>query len=171
MATADSTRILTINAGFLEPEGGTYDMSRAERQTLAVQVDRIGQSDTRMRITDGDAVTLLDRTIELDTHESGGACVSPMACAGNRLRSRRTPSGIASCTEGRALHAPHFLTAAVLRDLQELVPLDPVLLQRVPPLCTRFRLALLLLLFSLSNVSSYRIFLYDLLVCYPLKFL
>lgn len=124
MATADSTRILTINAGSSSLKAALYDMSRAERQTLAVQVDRIGQSDTRMRITDGDAVTLLDRTIELDTHE---AAVRAFLQWLRRQQAEVAPNAIGHriVHGGRALRAPHFLTAAVLRDLQELVPLDP----------------------------------------------
>ena len=51
MSTADFTRILTINAGSSSLKAALYDMSRAERQTLPVQVDRIGQSSRYIRAT------------------------------------------------------------------------------------------------------------------------
>src|SRR4030095_4665974 len=124
MSTADRTRILTINAASSSLKAALYDMNRAERQTLAVQVDRIGQSGSRMRIMDGDAVTLLDRTAELYTHE---AAVRAFLEWVQHAQPEIAPNavGYRIVRGGRAHRAPHFLTAAVLRDLQELVPLDP----------------------------------------------
>jgi acetate kinase len=124
MVTGGRLRILTINAGSSSLKAALYDMDRTERLTLAGQVERIGQSGSHMRIVDGDAVTLLDRTAELETHEAAAraflewlqhqqAEVAPNA-VGHRL------------VHGGPTHrAPHVLTADVLADLQELVPLDP----------------------------------------------
>jgi acetate kinase len=124
MAPADRARILTINAGSSSLKAALYDMDRVERLMLACQVERIGQSGSQMRIVDGDGVTLLDRTTDLDDHETAvraflewlqhhGPEVAPNA-VGHRI-----------VHGGRAHRAPHVLTTDVLADLQELVPIDP----------------------------------------------
>jgi acetate kinase len=124
MANADRTRILTINAGSSSLKAALYDVDRVERLVLAVQVERIGQSGSQMRIVNGDAVTLLDRAADLDTHEVAArafldwlqhqqAEVAPNA-VGHRL-----------VHGGPTYRAPHVLTADVSADLQELVALDP----------------------------------------------
>ncbi len=123
MVAGGRLRILTINAGSSSLKAALYDMDRTERLTLAGQVERIGQAGSQIRIVDGDGVTLLDRTVDLDTHESAAhafldwlhhqAEVAPDA-VGHRL-----------VHGGRAHRAPHVLTSDVLADLRELVPLDP----------------------------------------------
>jgi acetate kinase len=123
MVAGGRLRILTINAGSSSLKAALYDMDRTERLTLAGQVERIGQAASQIRIVDGDGVTLLDRTVNFDTHESAArafldwlhhqAEVAPDA-VGHRL-----------VHGGRAHRAPHVLTAHVLADLRELVPLDP----------------------------------------------
>jgi acetate kinase len=124
MVTGRRLRILTINAGSSSLKAALYDMDRTERLTLAGQVERIGQSGSHMRIVDGDAVTLLDRTADLETHEAAAGAflewlqhhqaeVAPNA-VGHRL-----------VHGGPTYRAPHVLTADVLADLQELVPIDP----------------------------------------------
>jgi acetate kinase len=123
MVAGGRLRILTINAGSSSLKAALYDMDRTERLTLAGQVERIGQAGSQIRIVDGDGVTLLDRTVDLDTHESAARAfldwlhhqteVAPDA-VGHRL-----------VHGGRAHRAPHVLTADVLADLRELVPLDP----------------------------------------------
>jgi acetate kinase len=123
MVAGGRLRILTINAGSSSLKAALYDMDRTERLTLAGQVERIGQAGSQIRIVDGDGVTLLDRTVNFDTHESAArafldwlhhqAEVAPDA-VGHRL-----------VHGGRAHRAPHVLTAHVLADLRELVPLDP----------------------------------------------
>src|ERR1051326_1830696 len=70
MVAGGRLRILTINAGSSSLKAALYDMDRTERLTLAGQVERIGQAGSQIRIVDGDGVTLLDRTVDLDTHES-----------------------------------------------------------------------------------------------------
>lgn len=124
MPTGDRTRILTINAGSSSLKAAFYDMDRAEQLILAVQVERIGQSGSRMRIIDDGGVSLLDRTFDLDTHDAAARAflgwvhheqpeIAPNA-VGHRI-----------VHGGRAHRAPHLLTADVQADLQRLVPLDP----------------------------------------------
>ena len=123
MVAGGRLRILTINAGSSSLKAALYDMDRTERLTLAGQVERIGQAGSQIRIVDGDGVTLLDRTVDLDTHESAAhafldwlhhqAEVAPDA-VGHRL-----------VHGGRAHRAPHVLTSDVLADLRELGALDP----------------------------------------------
>ena len=132
MANADRTRILTINAGSSSLKAAVYDMDRTERLMFAVQVERIGQSGSHMRIVDGDAVTLLDRTADLDDHETAaraflewlqhhGRDVAPHA-VGHRI-----------VHGGRAHRAPHVLTADVLTDLQSWCPSIPIICRRRSP--------------------------------------
>jgi acetate kinase len=124
MAPADRARILTINAGSSSLKAALYAMGRVERSMLSVQVERIGQSGSQMRIVDGDGVTLLDRTADLHNHETAvrafldwwqhhGPEVAPNA-VGHRI-----------VHGGRAHRAPHVLTADLLADLRKLVPIDP----------------------------------------------
>ena len=124
MANADRMRILTINAGSSSLKAAIYDIDRTERLMFAVQVERIGRSGGQMRIIDGDRVTLLDRTADLDDHETAvraflewlrhhGPDVVPHA-VGHRI-----------VHGGRAHRAPHVVTAGVLTNLQQLVLVDP----------------------------------------------
>jgi acetate kinase len=124
MANADRTRILTINAGSSSLKAALYDVDRAERLMLAVQIERIGQSGSRIGIVDGDGVTLIDQTIDLDDH------VAAVRALLEWLRHQRpevAPNAVGHriVHGGRAHRAPHVVTAGVLTDLQELVLLDP----------------------------------------------
>jgi acetate kinase len=124
MASADRARILTINAGSSSLKAALYDMDSVERLILAVEVERIGQSGSQMRIIDGDRVTLLDRTADLDDHETAvrtflewlqhhGPDLVPHA-VGHRI-----------VHGGPAHRTPRVLTADVLTDLHKLVAIDP----------------------------------------------
>jgi acetate kinase len=124
MVSHGGLRILTMNAGSSSLKAALYEMDRTERLMLAVQVERIGQSGSQVRIVDGDGATLLDRTADLDSHEAAArafldwlqdqqAEVAPNAI-GHRL-----------VHGGRAHRAPQRLAADVLADLQQLVPIDP----------------------------------------------
>jgi len=123
MAPADHARILTINAGSSSLKAALYDMDRAERLTLACQVERIGQSGSQMRIVDGDAVTLLDRTADLDTQATAARVF--LEWLHHRSEVAPTAVGHRIVHGGRAHRAPHVLTRGILADLQELMPVDP----------------------------------------------
>ena len=124
MANADRTRILTINAGSSSLKAAVYDMDRTERLMFAVQVERIGQSGSHMRIVDGDADTLLDRTVDLDDHETAARAFLEWL---ELHRPEAVPNAVGHriVHGGRAHRAPHVLTTDVVTDLQELVPIDP----------------------------------------------
>jgi acetate kinase len=126
MAVGDLMRILTINAGSSSLKAALYDTDTAggERLTLAVQVERIGQSDSRMRIVDGRAVTLLDQKADLDDH---GTAVRAFLAWLQHQRPAVAPSAVGHriVHGGRAYREPHLLTADVLTALQRLVPIDP----------------------------------------------
>jgi acetate kinase len=124
MAPADRARILTINAGSSSLKAALYDTDRVERLMLAVQVERIGQSGSQMRIVDGDGVTLLDRTTDLDDHETAlRALLEWLQHRGREVAPNAVGHRIVH--GGHAHRAPHVLTADVLADLRELVPIDP----------------------------------------------
>ena len=124
MAAADRTRILTLNAGSSSLKAALYDMDRTERLMLAVQVERIGQSGSRMRIVGGDAVTLLDRTADLGDHETAARAFLEWVAL-HRPDAAPNAVGHRLVHGGRAHRGPHVLTADILADLQALVPLDP----------------------------------------------
>jgi acetate kinase len=124
MVTDGRLRILTINAGSSSLKAALYDMDRAERLMLAVRVDRIGQSGSQMRIVDDDGVTLLDRTVGLDDHETAARGFLEWL-EFHRPEAAPNAVGHRLVHGGRAHRAPHVLTADVLTDLQELVPIDP----------------------------------------------
>jgi acetate kinase len=124
MVAGGRLRILTINAGSSSLKAALYDMDRTERVTLACQVERIGQSGSQMRIVDGGRVTLLDRTADLDSHEAAARAFLEWL---QHQQAEVEPSAVGHrLVHGGSTHrAPHILTADVLEDLQELVPLDP----------------------------------------------
>ena len=124
MVAGGRLRILTINAGSSSLKAALYDMDRTERVTLACQVERIGQSGSQMRIVDGGRVTLLDRTADLDSHESAARAFLEWL---QHQQAEVAPSAVGHrLVHGGSTHrAPHILTPDVMDDLQELVPLDP----------------------------------------------
>ena len=124
MVPGGRLRILTINAGSSSLKAALYDMDRTERVTLACHVERIGQSGSQMRIVDGGRVTLLDRTADLDSHESAARAFLEWL---QHQQAEVAPSAVGHrLVHGGSTHrAPHILTPDVMDDLQELVPLDP----------------------------------------------
>jgi acetate kinase len=124
MAPADRARILTINAGSSSLKAALYEMDRVEQLVLAVQVERISQRGSQMRIVDGEGVTLLDRTTDLGDHETAmRACLEWLQHHDPEVAPNAVGHRIVH--GGPAHRAPHILTTAVLADLQEWVPIDP----------------------------------------------
>jgi acetate kinase len=123
MVAGGRLRILTINTGSSSLKAALYDMDRTERMTLACQVERIGQSGSQMRIVDGDGVTLLDRTADLDTHATAARAFLEWLHHGSEVAP--TAVGHRIVHGGRAHRAPHVLTRGVVADLQQWVPIDP----------------------------------------------
>jgi acetate kinase len=124
MATGDPVRILTINAGSSSLKAALYDVDRTERLTLAVHVERIGQSGSQMRIVDGDAVTLLDRAADLEDHQTAARVFLEWL---QRQRSESPPTAVGHrlVHGGRTHRAPQLLTKDLLTDLRQWVPVDP----------------------------------------------
>jgi acetate kinase len=124
MVTGGRLRILTINAGSSSLKAALYDMDRTELLVLAVQVERIGHSGSQMRIVDGHGITLLDQTADLNDHETAAHAFLEWL---QRERPEVAPNAVGHriVHGGRAHRAPHVLTANLLADLQQLVPLDP----------------------------------------------
>jgi acetate kinase len=124
MANADRLRILTINAGSSSLKAAFYDVDRAEQLMLMVQVERIGQSSSRMWIIDGSGTSLLDRTFNLGTHDAAARAFLGWV---HQEQPEIAPNAVGHriVHGGHAHRAPHLLTADVQADLQRLVPLDP----------------------------------------------
>jgi len=53
-------RLLTINTGSSSLKAARYRMAAAARRELAIQIERIGADDARMRIIGTDGAALLD---------------------------------------------------------------------------------------------------------------
>jgi len=70
MSTANNrpARLLTINTGSSSLKAACYRMASAEHRALAIQIERIGADDARMRIIGTDGSTLLDTQQELPDH-------------------------------------------------------------------------------------------------------
>lgn len=117
-------RILTINTGSSSLKAALYDMAGAERLAFAVQVERIGQPGSRMRIVDAQAAPLLDQPGDLKDHATAVRALLEW------LR-HRDPAlapdaiGYRIVDGGRGHREPQRLTSDVQADLEQLVSLDP----------------------------------------------
>jgi acetate kinase len=124
MEIGDRMRILTINAGSSSLKAALYDVAGPERLRLAVQVERIGESGSRMQIVDDRGVLLFERAAGLDDHQTAARLFFEW------LQERQptmapTAIGHRLVHGGLAHRAPCLLTAEVLADLQALVLIDP----------------------------------------------
>ena len=124
MTQEQAKRLLTINTGSSSLKAALYEMGQAERLDLAAQADRIGQSGSRIRITDAQGKTLLDEQRELKNHEAALQALFDwlqVHAPGKKLDAvgHRVVHG------GSRYSAPQLIDDDLVRTLQELVPIDP----------------------------------------------
>jgi acetate kinase len=116
-------RLLTINSGSSSIKAALYDMGPPETRLLSASVERISLAGSRMSITDGSGAPLLERQTDLPDHELAFRALFDwlQGCPEARMTAvaHRIVQGDARC------HAPRFVTAELLADLEALVPLDP----------------------------------------------
>jgi acetate kinase len=116
--------ILTVNAGSSSLKAALYDMDGGERLHYAAQAERIGQAGGRMRIMDGGGATLLDRHDDLPDH---AAVLRTFL----EWLPQHGPGAVPGAVGHRIVHGggahrePQRLTAGLLDDLRQLVPVDP----------------------------------------------
>ena len=124
MTQENAKRLLTINTGSSSLKAALYEMGQAERLDLAAQADRIGQSGSRIRISDAQGKTLLDEQRELKDHEAA------LQALFDWLQTH-APDKKLDAVGHRVVHggsrysAPQLIDDALVRTLQELVPIDP----------------------------------------------
>ncbi len=124
MAEQRARRILTINTGSSSLKAALYDLDHEERLRVAAQAERIGLSESRMRVTDAGGATLLDERRDLPDHAAGVQALFVW------LRQRQLADQLGAIGH-RVVHGgsrysqPHLIDDDLLRTLQELVPIDP----------------------------------------------
>ncbi len=129
---ADSpTLILTINGGSSSLKAGLFQMADRETRIVSATIERIGQSDSRMHIKDGNDTVLMDREGAIADH---GAAL--MALVG-WLRDHGFDRGLRAVGHrivygGHRFRTPQRITLALQAALRELAPMD---LDHLPQAC------------------------------------
>ncbi len=124
MAHQHAMRLLTINTGSSSLKAALYEMDQAERLNLAVQADRIGLPDSRIRITDAQGKPLLEQQRVVNDHESA------LQAFFDWLQ-KHAPDKELDAVGHRVVHggsrysAPQLIDGELVHTLQELVPIDP----------------------------------------------
>ncbi|MPZ50126.1 MAG: acetate/propionate family kinase [Dehalococcoidia bacterium] len=119
-----ASRLLTINAGSSSLRSAVYDLDAVTRPLVAAQISRIGLKPSRMRISDSDGATLLDKEVPLSEHASA------FREWFGWLREQGLDEGIAAAGH-RVVHGgldfvqPQLVTDELLTSLEELAALDP----------------------------------------------
>ncbi len=164
---AETIRLLTINTGSSSLKAALYAMAHDERRELAVQTERIGDSDAHIRIVDADGTILLDEQRDLADHDAALAAVfawlhdqrgdRPFDAVGHRVvhgglhyrePQRVTPEIVAALRELTAIdpdHMPQALDAictvsAAYPDLPQVVCFDTAFHRHMPPVARRYAL-------------------------------
>lgn len=122
MALDAQRRILAINSGSSSLKVSLYSIEEAELLLLAVEVRRIGIPGGRIRATDAQGKTLLDRQVDLPDHATA---------LNTTLKWLREQNQEINAVGHRVVHGgphytePHVITPDLISALRELVPIDP----------------------------------------------
>lgn len=119
-----AARLLTINTGSSSLKAGLYHFDPSARLELAAQVDRIGLSGSRLRVTDARGTDLLDQRDDLPTH----AAAVHALFAWLRVQSvgqHLDAVGHRIVYGGSQHREPQLVTDELVSALQQLVPIDP----------------------------------------------
>jgi acetate kinase len=121
---SDNPCILTVNTGSSSLKAALYRMEGGEQSVLAVTVEGIGRSGSRMRIADASGSILLDRTDDLADHGAAlQALLDWMKDDGYADRVRAVGHRIVH--GGTTYNEPQPVTDDLIATLRELVPIDP----------------------------------------------
>jgi acetate kinase len=124
MTDQHTRRILTINTGSSSIKAALYDLDGEERLTIAAQVERIGLSNSRIRINDADGKTLLDEQHDLPDHPAGLQALFDWLQQ-QQLTTALYAIGHRVVYGGSRYSAPHRIDGALIAALKEMVPIDP----------------------------------------------
>ena len=117
-------RVLAINAGSSSLKSAVYRLGREETLELSAKVERIGQTDGSFRIRGGNGETLHSEEASIADH---GAAIEKLLGWIDKRYSAATldVAGHRIVYGGAKYVRPHLVTPDLLRDLEEMVPLDP----------------------------------------------
>jgi acetate kinase len=115
---------LTINTGSSSLKAALYGLDRTERRELAVDFERIGRSDSHLRITDAHGTVLLEDRGELPDHE---AAFQVLFAWLHRQHLDAALDGVGHrVVHGGSRHTePQLITDELVTTLQQLVSVDP----------------------------------------------
>ncbi|HEY7062748.1 MAG TPA: acetate/propionate family kinase [Chloroflexota bacterium] len=123
MASAQPTRLLTINVGSSSLKAVLYRLDLTETVEVRVAAERIGIANSSLRLTDVHGAVLLHRTDPLPDHAAA------LEALFTWLRGQRLDDGLCAIGQrvvqgGSQYSAPTLITDTVLAVLRSLVPLD-----------------------------------------------
>ncbi|HLW02859.1 MAG TPA: acetate/propionate family kinase [Ktedonobacterales bacterium] len=124
MTDQHTRRILTINTGSSSIKAALYDLDGEERLTIAAQVERIGLSHSRIRITDADGKTLLDEQRDLPDHPAGLQALFAWLQQ-QQLTAALDAIGHRVVYGGSRYSVPHLIDDDLIQALKAMVPIDP----------------------------------------------
>jgi acetate kinase len=126
MSTANNqpARLLTINTGSSSLKAACYQLASAEQRALAIQIERIGADDARMRIIGTDGSALLDTQQDLPNHAAA------LHALFDWLKAHKD-QGTFDAVGHRVVHGgmhhrePQRITPELVSALQQLTAIDP----------------------------------------------
>jgi acetate kinase len=124
MTNQQPMRLLTINTGSSSLKAALYFIDQKERLAMAAQVERIGLTSGRMRISDARGTSLLDQPQDLPDHASALQALLVWL-------QRNSPDQALDAVGHRVVHGgsyysePQVITSELVATLQQLVPIDP----------------------------------------------
>lgn len=123
MTDFQGSRVLTINSGSSSLKAASYEMGEKEALILAVEIDRVGISGSRMRITDAHGTTSLDQKSDLPDHS---AALQAFFTWFEQHDSYQGLDGVGHrIVHGGHHREPQLITPDLITALEELVPIDP----------------------------------------------
>jgi acetate kinase len=123
MIDQHTRRILTINTGSSSLKAALYDLGNEERLSIQALVERIGLSESNVRISDASGATLLEEQRDLPNHTA--ALLSLFTWLHHHQARALDAIGHRVVHGGSRYNAPHLIDSDLMQILQELVPVDP----------------------------------------------
>jgi acetate kinase len=116
--------LLTVNTGSSSLKAALYAADRWAQRELSVQAERIGESGSRLRISDAGGATVWEEERDLADHET--ALRAFLGWLQREQPDRRpVAAGHRVVHGGPRYHAPQIITAELVAALQALVTIDP----------------------------------------------
>jgi acetate kinase len=122
MSQASQIRILAINSGSSSLKVALYEIDKTEKLNVAIRVRRIGIPGGRIRASDAQGETLLDREVNLPDHVAALSAV--LQWLGHE-KHEILAVGHRVVHGGPHYSEPQVITEAVMSALRELTPIDP----------------------------------------------